>query len=81
MSAVATLSAPAAGHFDLTDEGSVTVSEATTWSGLPRSNLYELMERGELAYTKVGRRRLIMRRSLRDLLRRGLVGGEMSKAS
>lgn len=70
----AALSAPVAGRGDVTDEGSVTVAEATAWSGLPRSNLYELMERGELVYTKVGRRRLIMRRSLRDLLRRGLVG-------
>ncbi len=66
---------------DLTDEGAITVREATVFSGVPRSTLYEVMDRGELAYTKVGRRRLIMRRSLRDLLRRGLVGGEMSRAS
>jgi len=37
--------------------------------------LYLLMERGELAYTVIGRRRLIPHRALIELAARGLVAG------
>ena len=43
----------------LTSHGAVTVGEATRFSGIGRSSLYELMTAGELPFTKVGARRLI----------------------
>jgi excisionase family DNA binding protein len=53
--------------------GLFTVTEATEFSRVSRSLLYSLMDSGELAYTKVGRRRLIPRRGLLEMLSRGLV--------
>jgi excisionase family DNA binding protein len=57
------------------EDGLRTVEEARAYTRLSRSALYALMERGELAYTKIGRRRLIPHRALLDLAQRGLVGG------
>jgi excisionase family DNA binding protein len=58
---------------DLVRDGMDTVPEAVAYSGLGRSTLYALMERGELVYAKVGRRRLIPRRALAELMERSLV--------
>jgi excisionase family DNA binding protein len=61
------------GRTDLVSDGMFPIGEAIAYSGLGRSTLYALMERGELAYAKVGRRRLIPRRALAELMERCLV--------
>lgn len=58
---------------ELLSEGLRTVPEAQEYTRLSRSNLYAMMDRGDLAYAKIGRRRLIPQRALMDLVRGGLV--------
>jgi excisionase family DNA binding protein len=57
----------------LVEDGLLTVREAQDFTRLSRSDLYARMERGELAYVKIGRRRLVPRRALIELAQRGLV--------
>lgn len=57
---------------DVLEDGTLTIQQAVSFSGLPRTNLYEAMNRRELAWTKVGRRRLIPKRALVDMLRKRL---------
>ena len=45
-----------------------SVDEAARLTGLSRDLLYDEMRRGNLAYTKVGRRRLITRQHLNQFL-------------
>lgn len=45
-----------------------TIPEAGRRTGLSRSTLYRLMDRGELGYAKVGTRRLIPEAALRALV-------------
>ena len=45
-----------------------TINEACEVTGLGRTKLYELIRDGKLATTTVGRRRLVMVRSLLSLL-------------
>ncbi|WP_300613448.1 helix-turn-helix domain-containing protein [Trebonia sp.] len=45
-----------------------SVDEAARLTGLSRDLLYDQMRRGNLAYIKVGRRRLITRRHLEQFL-------------
>ena len=45
-----------------------SVDEAAQITGLSRDLLYDQMRTGKLAYLKVGRRRLITRRSLETFL-------------
>jgi len=45
-----------------------SVDEAARLTGLSRDLLYDEMRRGNLAYVKVGRRRLITRRHLEQFL-------------
>jgi excisionase family DNA binding protein len=59
----------------LVADGSVVVGEAVRFTSLGRTTLYGLMERGELRYIKVGRRRLIPRAELKRLLAGGLMEG------
>ncbi len=56
---------------------SVSVEEAARLLGLGRSNLFKLMESGELRSVKVGSRRLVPRRALEELL----AGHDVSAAS
>ena len=56
-------------------DGLMTVREATEYLSVSRSKLYEMMEKGELAYVKLGRCRRIQRRDLIDLVSRQLRGG------
>lgn len=51
-------------------EGGMSVAQASVFTGMSRSDLYERMTRGEVAYAKVGRRRILPRRALRELLRK-----------
>ncbi len=53
---------------DLASDGTCTIIEAAKFSGLSRSTLYGLMDKGQLAYAKVGKRRLIPRRALVELI-------------
>jgi excisionase family DNA binding protein len=54
-------------------DGCLAVEEATEFSGIGRSELYLRMERGELPFVKIGRRRLIPPRALVKLLEENLV--------
>jgi excisionase family DNA binding protein len=58
----------------LTD-GLVTVAEAAKFLSIGRSKLYEIMDRGELRYVKLGTARRIPRRSLVELAEANLKGG------
>jgi excisionase family DNA binding protein len=60
---------------ELVADGAVGLDEASRLSGLQRSKLYELMGEGELAFVKVGARRLIPRRAIVALLAKNVVGG------
>jgi excisionase family DNA binding protein len=53
------------------------IPRAAQLTGLSRSQLYELMKRRELAYVKVGRRRLIAHDDLQTLISRHRVVHEM----
>jgi excisionase family DNA binding protein len=55
------------------EDGLRTVVEAQEFTRLSRTSLYALMDRGELAFAKIGRRRLIPYRALVELVERGLV--------
>ncbi len=57
----------------LVEGGLKSLDEARAYTRLSRSALYGLMETGQLAYTKIGRRRLIPHRALIELAQRGLV--------
>jgi Helix-turn-helix domain len=57
----------------MVDDGLVTVPEAQVFCRLSRSELYARMERGDLAYCKLGKRRLIPRRALVEMARQSLV--------
>ena len=46
------------------------IPDAARLVGLSRSTLYEEMDRGALAYVKVGARRLVLREDLVEFLRR-----------
>lgn len=59
----------------LLDDGAVTVSDAVAWSGMGRTRLYDAMASGDLPFVQKGRRRLIPRKALRQLLADSLVGG------
>jgi excisionase family DNA binding protein len=55
-------------------EGTTDVKGAVAFTGLSRPELYRLMAAGKLAFVKYGKRRLIPRRALVELLA-GLVPG------
>jgi excisionase family DNA binding protein len=63
------------GEACVVDAGLVTIAEASKFLGLCRASLYVLMERGELAYCKIGGARRIPRKSLIDLAEKCLVVG------
>jgi len=60
---------------ELVKDGAMTISEAMRFAGVGRSFLYEAMERGELAYVKIGKARRIPRRALELWLARHVVDG------
>ncbi len=49
---------------DLVADGAMTVTEAVKLSGIGKSTLYAVMEKGELCYLKIGKARRIPRRAL-----------------
>jgi excisionase family DNA binding protein len=58
---------------NLVQDGLMAVTDAAKFVGLSRSELYARMQRGELAYCLLGRRRLIPRRALMNLAHQNLV--------
>jgi excisionase family DNA binding protein len=54
------------------------IPRAAQLTGLSRSLLYQLMKRRELAFVKVGRRRLIAHDDLQSLISRHRVAHEMA---
>jgi hypothetical protein len=58
---------------DLVDDGLMTIGEAEEFSRLSRSDLYARMDRGELVYCKLGKRRMIPRRAMVELAIQGVV--------
>ncbi len=60
---------------ELVADGLLTVREAAAFLRISRSNLYALMDHGELAFVKLGRSRRIPKRGVIELAARGLHGG------
>lgn len=60
---------------ELAHDGAVGVAEACRFLSVSRSQLYGRMSRGELAYVKVGARRLLLLAELRRFLALRRVGG------
>lgn len=61
-------------------DGALSVGQATKFSGIGRSELYKRMGEGTLPFVKIGKRRLIPRRALVELLAANVVGGTKAKA-
>ncbi len=57
----------------LVGDGTMDVPAACQFTGLGRTFLYQKMDKGELRYTKVGKRRLIPKAELVRLLAEGLI--------
>jgi excisionase family DNA binding protein len=57
----------------LVGDGMLDVPAACAFTGLGRTFLYGMMDRGELRYAKIGKRRLIPKAELIRLLAGGLV--------
>jgi excisionase family DNA binding protein len=64
----ATAAASQAGQDSPSGRLAYSVDEAARLTGLSRDLLYDEMRRGNLAYVKVGRRRLIARQHLQQFL-------------
>jgi excisionase family DNA binding protein len=59
-------------QYDTTPAHAYSVADAVQKSGLGRTTLYALMGKGELVSVKIGRRTLIRRVDLEDLIDRHL---------
>jgi excisionase family DNA binding protein len=57
----------------LVSEGLCRVGEAARFLGVSRSTLYQLMDRGELPYVKLGKARRIPRNGLVELAAKSVV--------
>jgi len=60
---------------DLFATGTITVPDLKTVFGISRTVAYELMQAGRLPYTQLGRRRLVPRRAVVEMLAEGLHTG------
>jgi excisionase family DNA binding protein len=58
------------------DEGLMTVPEAAAFLRISRTSLYDLMDRGDLPFVKLGKSRRVPRRAVVDLAARCLTGGQ-----
>jgi len=65
---------------DLVKDGLVDASEASQFTGLGKTKLYELMTNGTLPYVKIGAARRIPRRALIELMSQNLVRKPRSRA-
>lgn len=66
------MASPTPSRRELLADGAVSIQRACELSGLSRSTICRRIASGELASTRVGRRRLVPRRALDELLARGL---------
>jgi excisionase family DNA binding protein len=57
----------------LAADGTMDVPAACAFTGLGRTSLYGLMDRGELRFVKIGKRRLVPRAELVRLLAGNMV--------
>lgn len=57
-------------------DGTLTIGDAVRFSGIGRTALYRLMGAGRLPYAQQGRRRLVPRKALVELLAAGLVSAD-----
>jgi excisionase family DNA binding protein len=57
------------------EDGLVTLSEAAAFLRVSRSTVYALVDRGILAYAKIGRSMRVPKRALIELVARELRGG------
>jgi len=64
----------------LVADGLLTVRECVEFLHLSRSKIYELMDKGELCFAKIGRCRRIPRRAVIELAARQLQGGAGSSS-
>ncbi len=55
-------------------EGLARVTEAEQYLGVSRATVYTLMDKGDLAYTKIGRSRRIPWAALQELVERNTIG-------
>lgn len=61
--------------FEIVQDGMLTVEKACEWLGLSRAKVYQLMERGQLPYVKIGRARRIPKRALIEFAAANMRGG------
>ena len=59
---------------DLVADGLLRVSEVADFLSISRTTTYQLMERGELCWVKIGRARRVPRRAVIELAARNLIG-------
>lgn len=59
---------------DLVADGLLSIEEACAFLSISRSTLYELMDQGELPFTKIGRSRRIPKRACIELAAKNLRG-------
>lgn len=55
---------------EISDRLALRIPDAVKASGIGQTTLYEAMQRGQLAFVKVGARRLVMREDLLAFLNR-----------
>lgn len=60
----------------LVEDGLLSIDEAMAFLSVSRSTLYELMDKGMLPWSKIGRSRRIPRRALVQLAQLTLRGGQ-----
>lgn len=60
---------------ELAADGVMSVAETMAFLGLSDTTVQALLDRGEIASAKVGRRRLVSRKSVTEFLASRMVGG------
>jgi excisionase family DNA binding protein len=60
----------------ITADGLVSVKEAAEFLGMCVASVYNLNEKGQLPFCKIGGSRRIPRRALIELAERNLIGGQ-----
>ena len=62
-------------RLDLAADGFMTIREAAELLSVSRGTIYNLMDRGELAYAKIGSSRRLPRRAVHQFAARAITGG------
>jgi excisionase family DNA binding protein len=68
---------PADDRCDLISDGLATVIDASKFLRIGRSKVYDMMDRGELTYSKIGRCRRIPWKAIHQLAANSLVGSSL----